>query len=465
MKLDREPSALQGKYQNLLRSVHHLVAEEDSLEPIKLAPAQLNELHGLWHAGQLGRREESQQHGSIAIRDFGEWNRERGADFLRIEMELNGKWQTGHAVFTCQAEDWKKRHCDSDELYRDTILHICLQQRDPKHRSITCSQREAAVLCVPEDVWREALRLSPKLSTDNLALCRHPLEENTREQAIALLQSAAAYRVACKRNQFGNRVQALGKSQAWYEAWAESLGYYSNRHQMKLLARRAPLRELTAENAEAILFGTAGFLIPILPDKAMEEDRLYHRITWDIWWPVREQFGLIPERRPQWTLAGQRPMNHPNRRVAALAATVQRWEEFEALLDVTQLAELENFRQSLNHIYWNYHSALPSNRSARAVSLVGKERLRAFLINHLLVNDDSPLAWQIYCEQQERSIGGSIKRAFLSLFGERQDLENLLPYCYVQQGLIQLHQDFLVKHGNKRKAGGSYPQELADWAP
>ncbi len=464
MNPDSEPQRLSQGYKKLLSSVQQTGAAEDSNNtPLRIDQSQLDELHGLWHAGQLGNTFNSPNQGIIQIRDFGDWNRNAGADFLRVDIEIDNKWLCGNAVFTVNAEDWYTNNYHQSSLHRETVLHICLQKNSAGHRSLNCNQRESVLICLPTADWQDALRLSPKLDADSLNICRNPLEETSKEQALNILKAAAAYRIACKRKQFLNRVARLGKSQAWYEAWAESLGYYSNRHQMKLLARRAPISELNEENAESILLGTAGFLVPVLPDKSETEDRHYHRITWDIWWPQRDQYGLSEERRPQWNYAGQRPMNHPHRRVAALAETVKRWEEFEPLLKAERLAELDSFRKSLDHHYWTYHSALPSKHSWRPVALVGEERMRAFLINHLLVNDDGLLAWQIYLKQKERSIGSSIKRSFESLFGYRQDMSELLPYCYVQQGVIQLQQDYALKRGAKRSIVIGYPQELSEW--
>ncbi len=467
MCTDANLTSLKQGYEALLQAVQSLSAAEDSIQQaLSLDANQRQELQSLWNAGQLGRKATSLKHGSVHIRDFGQWNRGEGAEFLRIEMELEGKWHIGHAVFTLHSDEWEKRGCHQNAHYADTVLHICLNHAGPNTSSLTCQQREVPIICIPEQAWREALGLPMPLQREALRLCTQPLDETPKAQIISLLKAAAAYRMAQKRSRFAARAEMLGRSQAWYEAWAESLGYYSNRHQMKLLARRVPLTRLDKNNAEALLFGTAGFLIPVLPSTADNDDRSYHRITWDIWWPQREQFDLSDSRRPHSQLAGQRPMNHPNRRVAALAATVQRWEEFEHLLHASKLAELESFRQSLSHPYWNYHSALPSHRSPRRVALVGKERLRAFLINHLLVNDESALAWQIYSKEKERSVPSKILNLAQQLFGDRSDLNELLPYCYAQQGILQIGLDFsLQNNARKRAAKLPFPQELAEWRP
>ena len=79
-----------------------------------------------------------------------------------------------------------------------------------------------------------------------------------------------------KRTQFHRRAGSVGDKQAWYEAWATTLGYSANKDAMQMLAMRAPIKEI-GNDAEAILLGTAGFLVPVLPDKAGDDARQYHR--------------------------------------------------------------------------------------------------------------------------------------------------------------------------------------------
>ena len=134
---------------------------------------------------------------------------------------------------------------------------------------------------------------------DCLPRCRRPLADMPAEKIIHLLQAAAAHRQELKRNLLRSRIAAVGESQAWYEAWGTTLGYSANKDAMQMLTLRAPIKTL-GRQAEAILLGTAGFLIPVLPDASTDEARHYHRGVWDSWWLLREQFELAAERALPW---------------------------------------------------------------------------------------------------------------------------------------------------------------------
>ena len=73
---------------------------------------------------------------------------------------------------------------------------------------------------------------------------------------------------------------------------------------------------------ESVLFGLAGFSgAPDLAEFA-PGTRQYLRVLWDRWWPQRADLErlILPPRT--WRLSGTRPLNHPQRRLAALAGIV-----------------------------------------------------------------------------------------------------------------------------------------------
>jgi hypothetical protein len=127
---------------------------------------------------------------------------------------------------------------------------------------------------------------------------------------------------------------AHGRDAALFQATAETLGYRGNALAMRLLAQRAPLALLKAEGAaaEAVLFGTAGFSRPRLHEQAPPDTRDYLRGLWDDWWKSRARFRSHRKTAPiLWKTHGQRPANHPHRRVGALAALVNVWPQYRRL--------------------------------------------------------------------------------------------------------------------------------------
>ncbi len=440
-----------GRY---LAFLHGLVRRElcaDDGVTLPLPPEA--ELESLWADGLLpGAEAVSQSHGPVDVLDAGCWNRGDGPDFLRAEVLINGVRLRGDIELSPSVADWENAGHASDFRFNDVVLHVVFSPPPPGWYTRNATHREVPVLYVPQDRWLEACgRSQPVVGAESAPA---PLEHLPLGRLVSLMQAAAARRVEYKRLLFRSRAAVVGEAQAWYEALAATLGYSANKRAMAVLARRAPLDEL-GDDAEAILFGTAGFLLPVLPERAGEEARAYHRHVWDAWWPLRGRYGLSDCRRIPWSLAAGRPLNHPHRRVAALAMAARRWGDIEPLLNTAGAKELTRVLASLGHPYWDWHCSLPSAPLARASALIGKARIRDFLVNHVYVQDDSAGSWQAYLCLGAAEVPQHVQRIARDLLGTRQDAEPLLRLCFAQQALLQLERDCRVS--------GGYPAALAEW--
>ncbi len=430
-------------YRRILKETQQLAACEDTLvSDFQLPPERLQELQSAWALGLLGDTGTTSHHGELKILDFGSWARDGVYDLERVQLEIEGQWCSGPVMFTTRAEDWESLGYGEDEQYNDVILHVGLLPAPQNFFTRTSNQRHVPYLALDESQWKDILQIPPRLDPDLLALCRQPLRDLPAAQLQSVILSAAAHRLLCKRLRFQQRVTVLGSDQCWYEAWAEALGYYQNRFAMRVLAQRAPLKLLMEGNTEALLFGIAGFLSPILPESCDEEVRHYHRHVWDTWWSLRDGWELQGKHRIHWHMGSSRPANHPHRRVAALACTASCWDEWAALLSAQNADELLRVTSSLDHHYWKHHSSLPSKKLARPVALVGQQRMKAFLVNSLLVFDDSDTAWSLYKKQRESQVASKIATLARALAGEREDLQSWLSSCVIQQGLLQIGSDF-----------------------
>ena len=90
-------------------------------------------------------------------------------------------------------------------------------------------------------------------------------------------------------------------------------------------------------------FGLAGFLGAADLAKFEPGTRQYLRVLWEQWWPRRaelERFILPPR---TWRLSGTRPLNHPQRRLAALAGIVAGWPRLLRSLGKDELASARDF--------------------------------------------------------------------------------------------------------------------------
>lgn len=97
---------------------------------------------------------------------------------------------------------------------------------------------------------------------------------------------------------------------------------------MSVLAQRLPLRFLQKRSgdAEALLYGVAGFLDGREASHGDEATRQWLRGLWQSWWKYRAELTPGAPARPiRWTLSGTRPVNHPQRRIAALWQIIVNW--------------------------------------------------------------------------------------------------------------------------------------------
>lgn len=402
------------------------------------------EAEGRWARGLYPLAGQTLHHGPVRITDAGEWNRGAGPDFLRAEIELNGRRLRGDIELDLNAEDWE-RHAE-DERYNGVVLHVVLNAPAATWFTRTAAHAEVPVFCPapPQKKRQQGTEKQISFGGDTARF-------------LTLVRAAAAYRSEEKQRRFRMAEARSGSAQAWFEAWAETLGYSANKQTMQLLAHRAPLKD-AGDAAEAVLFGTAGFLVPVLPERCTPEARAYHRRLWDAWWPLQERFQLSAERALPWVLSPVRPMNHPQRRVAALAVSAQRWQEVLPHLNIAATARLRSLLTSFSHPYWDTHCTLPSAAQPRRSALVGRQRVDDFLLNHVYAADSGESAWHSYLALRTREAPARVAAVAEQLMPDlpAEARAELLRRSYIQQGLLQLAADF-------RSPEGLFPQGLTEW--
>ena len=148
-------------------------------------------------------------------------------------------------------------------------------------------------------------------------------------------------------------------------------------------------------DADALLFGVSGFLPP-RSRRLRRADARYLRgsVGAMVAAPrgVRAACSIAPT---LWQLSGQRPVNHPQRRLAALAQIVRHWPKIRALArSAASPRRSTNSSRSSPTTYWDFHYTVTSKTSARRMALVGESRVTEMLANvffPLAMRDDRPL--------------------------------------------------------------------------
>lgn len=451
MKADT-PEGYAKQYRALLQAVADS-CDPTAAEELPAADPELSEMEvqSLWAVGMFGNEWESERHGHVSILDFGEWNRSAGPDFLFAEIKMNGRLVRGDIEIDPNAQAWEQHGHGANPRFNNVVLHVVLTKPPQGWYTRNSMHMEVPVVYLSAQRVREALEIQqPAIDAicgrndwnGRTELCAKPLEGMNPAQIETLLMSAAAHRIECKRRRYRRKVAVLGEAQASYEAWAECLGYSANKEPMIMLARRAPLHRLRGVDAEAVLLGMAGFLKPVLPSRAEPEARAYHRRVWDAWWKVKDDFALEGQRSPTWQFTGIRPFNHPHRRVAALAVSATHWQEMMPLLTAAHSRQLMSALCELHHPFWERHSMLDSPVLQRTCALVGRERAKDFLCNHVYVRDETREAWTAFTRLTRTKLPTRVAHLARALFGQREDLRGIMRHEYACQALLQIGTDF-----------------------
>ncbi|MFT3991748.1 MAG: DUF2851 family protein [Luteolibacter sp.] len=452
-------------YGFLLESVWHppLSFAETPASPL---PAEL-ELQALWFSGAFGREFRTVEGRPVKIVQFGEWNRGAGPDFSLCVIELDGEILHGGIELDGGSQDWENHGHGANPNFSSVILHVVFQNDVRRAFIRTCEHREIPQVVISETQLDEALnRPYRETAIAHPGRCLAPLKHLPASAIEKLLADAAGHRAAGKAARFLRIADAHGRDAALFQATAETLGYRANTLAMRLLSQRVKLSALRKETTEAVLFGAAGFLAPKLHEQAPEDSRVYLRDLWDEWWKLRDQFELPPERAILWKNSGQRPANHPHRRLGTLTALVQHWPKYRRLAMARPFfsAPLIEFLQQLEHPFWSHRYTLTSARVARKISLFGKSQALELLANHLipLALREDGCRFDDYLKLRTGTVNEKAKRCSLRLFGSMEAARPWLRKTAHQQALMQIYQDFCLEDCSAC-ADCPFPEQLAQW--
>jgi hypothetical protein len=439
------------------------VREPSALE----APRQLDELElqAHWFAGDFGREFTTTAGEPVRIVQFGVWNREAGPDFADAAIALGGgDPQRGAIELDPDARDWERHGHATNPDYESVVLHVFTSA--PRGEFFTRTAQHRNVPQVLLDVRTLADELPNPEPAAKPGRCVGPLRSLSEEKVREVLLGAALHRLRRKSVALARLSEIHGPDEALYQALAATLGYKSNKLPFTLLAQRLPLRLLRAakSDADALLFGVAGFLD--VPDLGAftSQTREYLRGLWEKWWPQRAEHERLKITPALWRLGGQRPVNHPQRRLAALAQIVRHWPKIRALREPCEPDAIHRFFARLSDEYWDHHYTVASKAAAKPMALVGESR-----VTEMLANVFYPLA---VAADPQRVIGyrnlpaalsnRRVEIAALRLFGNSPLKTSLLKNAAMQQGLLQIYEDFCLRDASDC-AECLFPRQLARW--
>ena len=398
------------------------------------------ELQTRWFAEEFGREFITTGGEPAVVLDFGSWSRECGPTFSNASVSIAGRPPLrGGIEVTVDLGDWK-RFADNPD-YRDTRLHLFVAGDRVgtaiSHSATTDTHRVPYVIL---DASRFEFSQSDGESAPD---CGAPLASLPLERAVQLLEAAAQFRLCRKAARLQRHADP---DEGLYQTVAESLGYRHNKLPFLLLAQRFPLSLLRRDNVkqiEPMLFGGAGFLNLTDLGSLEGDTRGYLRNIWNRWWPHRSESERLVLDSKLWIQSGVRPVNHPQRRLAALAEIVRHWSVLKTLVRQCEVAAIRSLFSGLTHEYWDSHYTLTSRRSATRMALVGETRVTEMLANVFFpaVVTTAPRLWNAYKELPALDSNQRVDAAAQRLFGPDPAIRRLLKQAVYQQGLLQLHEN------------------------
>jgi len=437
-------------------------------EMIPAGRASEIELQARWFSGEFGREFQTMDARSARVIQFGVWNRESGPDFAEAAISIDGGAPLRGAIeLDMDARDWERHGHATNAAYEGVVMHVFFQSGGPGgERAFSRTLSNRAVPQVQLDIRAVG---GPAPNPAPLAApgqCVAPLMALDLAMVRGLLEGAAQFRMQRKAARLACLREAHGDDEALYQALAETLGYKSNKLPFALLSQRVPVRLLRrAGEIDALLFGVAGFLKPEDFPTAAPATKLYLRGLWEKWWALRAEWEHLVVPANLWKAGGQRPVNHPQRRLAALAAMVRQWPKIRALAEECNAKEVHKLLSGLRDEYWERHYTVRSKASGSAgMALIGASRVTEMLANVLYpwAILEHPEKWEHYRTLAADLSNRRTEVAAARLFATDPRQKELLKTIAMQQGLLQIYEDFCMQDESDCTAC-LFPRQVAQW--
>lgn len=415
---------------------------------------------------------------TVRILDPGRWNLEAGPDFIDavIQVGPDQRHLKGDIEIHIHPADWEAHRHANNPDYNQVIAHVTYFPPDHRPKGLPTPAVEIALQnpidttsgLYLEDIDTTAYPYGPSQSP---CPCATILAELPARSRMELLESAGAYRLEKKANNFIAMHRTHSLETIAYRETMAALGYKQNTVVCRKLAALVPLariRKLPPLEAYACLTGSAGLLPNAPSPRWTQEAQVFIRKVWDQWWPIqRSHQALSPK---TWTLSGLRPQNHPLRRMAAAASCFSASAQ-DLIPQINQIAQeltpwvhvSDIFKPAEPLQFWTFHLSLASPRKERPIALIGEARLAAWW-NNIAVpllaaqdHDPSELTKKLKPEQ----INSHMREAAHRLFGFDHNPKSYRKNGLRQQGLLQIFHDCCLKechdcslHQNLRQTAG-----------
>ena len=403
-------------------------------------------LHSIWE-NKLFYHENCQTTSkeSLVILDVGTRNTDSGPDFFNAKIKIEETIWAGNVEIHKKSSDWKKHKHQTDDAYKNIILHIVLEDDSPvldinnnpiptwilqypKHlQNNYQSLLDAKTWIACQNQFHKIDPIILQLGFNRLMIDR--LEEKTEE----ILE-----RLTLNNNDW---------NETFYQILARMFGFKVNAIPFELLAKSLPLAIIAKHKnnifqLEALLFGNSG----LLHQQLLSDDyflKLREEYTF-----LRKKYKLKGIESHLWKFMRLRPGNFPSIRISQFAALIYRSHAlFSKIIEIENLDQLKELLKASASEYWDSHYNF--NKTSKQNR---KKELGENSINTLIINVVIPFLF-VFGEKQNKHFLKNRALNFLeqlppeknSIINKWGELGIICKSAFETQSLLQLKNKFCEK--------------------
>lgn len=283
-------------------------------------------LHHIWDGGHLKSDLLTVSGKTLRIGYNGQYNTNRGPDFLNVGMVLDGVAIRGDVEIHQQTTDWHAHNHFEDPYYNKVALHVVYKHTGG--RDLTVKENGEAIEILElkdqlsEDIEKLLREHEPRLPKGRPSYC-DLLSALDKDRLEMTLRDVGLKRFMSKTRRFNASLLFSDFDQIIYEGLFEAMGYDKNKTAMLALAQEIPLARLLEfldlgyEKIDllAVFSISSGLLArssKLVPASLIE---LLERS-----WEAQNRFSA--RLSIDWQLFRVRPANHPIYRLMALIPMV-----------------------------------------------------------------------------------------------------------------------------------------------
>ncbi len=337
-------------------------------------------LHHVWKFGWFNSKSLTTVTGQeIEILHAGLHNHNAGPDFMNARIRMGDTIWWGNVEIHIRASDWYKHNHQSDDNYKNVILHVVLFNDTSIYLH---NPGDLQVLdlsqCLDWNIWEAHQEW---LNNYRWIPCESAIHKAERAYWCMAIDRLLIERLQDRVEYLFKTLERTGGnwSQVAFVELCKAFGFKSNSLPMEMLANSIPYSIILRHSSdplqlEALLFGQAG----MLQGEMLDDYGMRLRDEYSI---LKLKHDLTPLSKSIWNFGKVRPSNSPMLRIAQLASVLSRTCQLASSLLNLQEPELGTLFAAQTHPYWETHKQFGIRRKKPLQTSMGKMSTEQLIIN------------------------------------------------------------------------------------